>query len=126
MPLAPWHLEAATPDGRWLVSAGLPLGRASTVDGPVQLDDPGCWPDDAPAPGRWLLARIIRGPDGFVAPCALLVPGPVDPTPWSTWLRLIAWSARAEGYDATVDELLRTRGHLVARRILEQAWGADP
>lgn len=120
-PLAPWRLEG---------DRALPLLSIGAVpDGPVRANrarSPGeAWArprvaHPTGAGGSVVFARMVLGPDGWVAVAPIAVPA--LPTAVHAWVRLLAWEERLVESCATLDELLARRGHTLLRRCLEDAW----
>lgn len=122
-PLAPWQILERSTDGEAVVVSDLVgLGPPSTPDGPVALRPPGRLLGGRIEPGGLLLARIARGPGGWVATCPLVIPGPL-PTAVPRWIRWLAWHDRIDRRGPiSTSGLLARQGHALTRRILEAAW----
>lgn len=72
--------------------------------------------------GDTLLARVVRGPDGWEARTPIAIPGGPPAVRIRSWVRLELVRQRLGQRTLTVDALLRRRGHVMARRLLEWAW----
>lgn len=122
-PLAPWRVLALSP-GRCELADVVGLGEAAPR-GPVVLRTP-AQPLGPLRAGDLLIARVARGPRGWEATCPIALPLRDLPAAVPTWLRWLAWSDRLEraGRPPTLGGLLARRGHVLARRLLEQAWVA--
>ncbi len=126
-PFAPFRIEQLD-EGMVEVSDVVGLLPAAVPRGPIPLRAPGL-PFGPVQPGDLLFARMARGPDGFVATVPLGVPGPL-PRAFSTWARWLTWLDVLDRQERgltppptiTMVELLRRRGHHVARWTLEQRW----
>ncbi|MEM6931474.1 MAG: hypothetical protein AAF602_31380 [Myxococcota bacterium] len=128
-PFAPFRIERLTVD-TVEVSDVVGLLAASVPEGPVPLRRPGL-PFGDVGPGDLLFARMARGPRGFEATVPLGVPGPLpvafaEWTRWLTWLDVFDRQQRGLVPPPTITmvELLRRRGHMIARWTIEQRWAA--
>jgi len=117
-PFAPWRITAVPRPGSLVLTdvIGLP------DPGHCAVRTPGL-PLGPVGPGDLLLARVVAGPAGPVAMCALGCPGPL-PAAVPRWIRWLGWEDRAlrAGKPPTLSGVLARRGHHLGRRILEAAW----
>ena len=119
-PLAPWRITSLAGD-LVRVEDVLELGPQVTPPGAVRLRPPGC-PFGPPRVGDLLVARIAREGDTWVATCPLAVPGPL-PDGFVTWMRWASWPIRLRRNTLLSRAgLLRRRGHVLVRRLLEDVW----
>lgn len=116
-----------TPPAVWEIT-GVDGDRIEVADtlgldppvGPVQLRPPGT-PTGAPRVGGWLMARLVPTPAGWQAVTPIVVPrAPAVLARWRLWATLGARAA--DPRVRTFGDVLRARGHHLARRLLETAW----
>jgi hypothetical protein len=71
--------------------------------------------------GGAIAARVVRTIDGWEAVAPIAVPW--VPSVIDRWLRWAPLAARADDPRVrTLPDVLRARGHQLARRLLETAW----
>lgn len=119
-PFAPWRVVRLR-HGRATLVDSLGLSSCSCPTQPVVLRSVAT-PLGALREGMWLIARVARERDRWVATCPIALPGPL-PRALPRWLKWLAWELRLT-YRGPVTRtvLLARRGHIVARRLLEGAW----
>lgn len=109
------------PTEPWVL--GAPVG-GGTAHARVTVPSPALLPGThAPLPGDTLLARVVCAPEGDIAVCPIVVPGPV-PGAAEGWVDLITLHHRLGDRRASTADVLRHKGHLLAQRVLEAAWPA--
>lgn len=115
-PPALWRITALRGDTVELADV---LGLEAPT-GPVLLRRPAV-PVGEPAVGGALAARIVRTTRGWEAVAPIVVPWvPAVVARWQLWGPLAARAA--DGRVRTLPDVLRARGHHLARRLLETAW----
>ena len=119
-PMALWSLETTDGD-RWTLADRTGLAAHVLPTGPVRLLDPAC-PWRSPRQGDTLVARVLEGPEGWVALCGFVVPTAPPKRRIRSWVTLALWEARLLDRRITVEHLLRTQSETLCRRLLEWAW----
>lgn len=72
-------------------------------------------------PGDTLAGRVVDAPSGPTARLAIAVPGPV-PVAAESWLDLLILEHRLTDRRAGPRDVLRMRGHVLVRRVVEALW----
>ena len=118
-PFTAWPMVEPLGHGCWAlgppVGGGAPVPRA-LVPHPALL--PHAPP---PAPGHTLLGRVVPVPGQPVVVCPIVAPITI-PSACEAWLDLITLRHRLEDRRASTADVLRHRGHVLVRRVLESAW----
>jgi hypothetical protein len=90
--------------------------------GAVLADTVACVPGvQGPSPGTVMLTRVVDLPTGARAVAPLLAPGPL-PEAAEAWVDLLTLRHRLHGRRASTADVLRHRGHVLVRCVLEAAW----
>ncbi len=119
-PYSAWILHRQVGD-EWILEDLVGLTPPSVPTEPVQIGPIGC-PIREARPGDTLLARVVRGPDGWRAFAPIAIPGGPPRHKIQTWVHTELIRGRLTQRSLTVERLLRRRGHVLARRICEWAW----
>lgn len=122
-PLAPWRILEISGDRRGArISDLVGLGPPSCPPASIRLRPCGHLLGGRLEPGALLLSRIAQDPQGWVATCPLVIPGPL-PGAVPRWIRWLAWHDRLDRRGPiSTSGLLARWGHVLARRILEVLW----
>lgn len=116
-PYTAWPILAlGDPCWRLGPAVGVEAAGEVWVDRPARL--PGLGP---PRAGDTLLARVVSLPGGAVARLPIVCPGPI-PEAAEGWLDLLLLERRLTDRRAGPRDVLRSRGHVLVRRVLEAAW----
>lgn len=121
-PYSAWILHRRVGE-LWVVDDLVGLAAGSVPTEPIDIRVPGL-PIREARPGDTLLARLVRGPDGWVAFAPIVIPGGPPRQKVQTWMHAELLRGRLTKRSLTVDALLRRRGHVLARRVCEWAWVA--
>lgn len=120
-PWTAWAVGSPASDATWHLRELVGIAPAGLPDAPVRLVGVAA-PFRALRPGDTLLARVVRGPDGWEARTPIAIPGGPPRVRLRSWVRLELVRQRLRRRALTVDALLRRRGHVLARRLVEWAW----
>lgn len=119
-PYSAWILHRRVGD-KWILDDLVGLTPASVPGEPVHIGEVGA-PLREPRAGDTLVARVVRGPDGWVAFGGIVLPSGPPRRKIKTWVHVELLRGRLNHRSLTVDRLLRRRGHVLARRVCEWAW----
>lgn len=120
-PFTAWHVVAVHPDGRLTLRELVGIAPTGQPDEPVRAVGVAA-PLRPLRAGDTLLARVVLGPDGWETRTPLAVPGGPPRVRVQSWVRLELVRQRLRLRALTVDALLRRRGHVLSRRLVEWAW----
>jgi hypothetical protein len=124
-PWALWRFEGPIA-GPWTLVDHTGLGAAYLPEGPVTPAHPLPPLPDGTARPAGIAARVLRGPDGWVAHCVVPLPVLPERAILEGWLRDETWLARTFQPGVTRESLLRRRPILIRRTFEHAAFGRSP
>lgn len=120
-PWTVWAVGSAEGDDAFHLRELVGIAPSGLPDAPVRLAGVAA-PFRPLRTGDTLLARVVQGPGGWEARAAIAIPGGPPAVRLRSWVRLELVRQRLRQRTLTVDALLRRRGHVLARRLVEWAW----
>ncbi|MBT3219318.1 MAG: hypothetical protein HN348_09530 [Proteobacteria bacterium] len=117
-PFSLWELKEQVSLNKWLVADLIGLVAAPLV---VHLGTTAC-PFGPPRIGGALLGRIVASKEGLMALPSLSIPVAPAPEQVAPWIIEELLRARLSCRTLTLKQLLRLRGAVLGRRVMEWLW----